>query len=308
MSVNIPAGDSHIPRVCDYEGSPYRRVFWEEADRSFEDAAERLALRALLPPSGHRLLDLGAGFGRLAGEYDGYEDVVLLDYAHSMLTDARSRLGDGFTYVCADLYNLPFAAQSFDAVVQVRVLHHVEDVPRAFGQIAHVLATGGSYILEFANKRNLKAVARHALGSTSEDPFDEQPYEFVPLNWNFHPIYIDHLLADAGLTVRQRRAVSHFRLPALKRLASPQLLARTDALLGGPLAKLALAPSQFVRAARLVGAPSSKVAGAAIGSAMWRCPACGTEPLAGDAHGVQCTVCGRYWGCEDGVYLFREGA
>ena len=35
-------------RVCDYEGSPYRRVFWEEADRAYEDATERLAVREIV--------------------------------------------------------------------------------------------------------------------------------------------------------------------------------------------------------------------------------------------------------------------
>ena len=175
------------PRICDYEGSPYRRAFWEDADRRYEDAAERLALRSLLPPDGRRLVEIGAGFGRLIDEYRGYGEIILVDYARSMLADARQRIGDGATYVCADLYRLPFATGALDAAVQIRVLHHVEAVPEAIREVARVLAPGGSYVLEFANKRNLKGIARWVLRRQAENPFDHRPHEFVPLNWNFHP-------------------------------------------------------------------------------------------------------------------------
>jgi SAM-dependent methyltransferase len=288
------------PRICDYEGRPYRRVFWEQADRDFEDAAERLALRALLPPSGARLVEIGAGFGRLVDEYRGYGEVYLLDYARSMLADARARLGPRCRYVCADLYRLPFDDQALDAVVQVRVLHHVEDVPAAFAEVARVLAVGGSYVLEFANQRHAKAIARHLAGRHPVDPFRSPRHEFVPLNWNFHPGYVEGALEDAGLAIRRRRAVSHFRLPALKRRASALRLARLDALLGGPLGRLALAPSQFVRASRLTGPPSA--------GALWRCPACGEALPIEEPSGVPCPRCGRFWPIEEGIYLFREGA
>ena len=60
---------SPAPRICDYEGSDYRERFWEQADRGYEDAAERLAIRRLLPANGRRLAEIGAGFGRLVDEY-----------------------------------------------------------------------------------------------------------------------------------------------------------------------------------------------------------------------------------------------
>jgi len=63
--------------MATYEDLGYRDVFW--AGRSYEDACDRIALRALLPPDGTRLIEVGAGFGRLAGEYAAYREVVLLD-------------------------------------------------------------------------------------------------------------------------------------------------------------------------------------------------------------------------------------
>lgn len=299
MSVTREIGDPADPRICDYEGSPYRRVFWEEADRSFEDAAERLALRAMLPPTGDRLVEIGAGFGRLAGEYAGYRQVILLDYARSMLEDARSRLGDSCTYVCADLYRLPFATHALDTVVQIRVLHHVEDVPRAFAEVARILRAGGTYVLEFANKRNLKAALRYYTGGQAENPFRPDPYEFVELNWNFHPAFIEQALTEANLAPRAVRAVSHFRMASLKQRVRPEVLARIDARLGGPLGRLSLAPSTFVRAVHVRGAAPA---------GLWRCPKCGTEPLVEAADAVPCPTCGTRWPRRDGIYMFREGA
>jgi SAM-dependent methyltransferase len=285
------------PRICDYEGSPYRRVFWEDADRAYEDATERLAVHAMLSPAGDRLLDIGAGFGRLVDLYGGYRQVFLLDFARSMLDDARSHHGDRCVYVCADLYRLPFATGALDACVQVRVLHHVERIDDAFAEVARVLAPGGAYVLEFANKRHLKAILRFAAGRQAESPFAPAPYEFVPLNWDHHPAEVRRALRASRLFVAAERAVSHFRAPALKRRLAPSTLARLDAAIGAPLAPLALAPSQFVRAVRH-GAPVT-------GAGLWRCPDCGHEPLADAADAVPCPNCGRRWPIVDGVHIFR---
>ena len=115
-----------VPPICDYEGSTYRTDFWEGQGRDYEDLAERLALARLLPPRGKRLLDIGAGFGRLATMYGGYEEVILLDYSRSQLEYARERLGDErFIYVAADIYRLPLATNAVDTTVMVRVLHHL---------------------------------------------------------------------------------------------------------------------------------------------------------------------------------------
>src|SRR5258708_35134753 len=81
------------PAVCDYEGSTYRKDFWEGKGREYEDAVERIALRRLLPPAGQRYVDFGGGFGRLVGEAGRYDQVTLVDYSRTMLQDAQSRLG-----------------------------------------------------------------------------------------------------------------------------------------------------------------------------------------------------------------------
>src|SRR5690606_27066967 len=115
------------PRICDYEGSNYRIEFWESKDRNYEDRVERVALRRLLPLNGKRLLEIGAGFGRLTSEYTAFDQVVVMDYSLSQLQYAQEHLGRSgrYIYVAADAYRLPFQDGVFDAATMIRVLHHM---------------------------------------------------------------------------------------------------------------------------------------------------------------------------------------
>ena len=166
------------PRICDYENSTYRTDFWEGQGREYEDLAERIALRHLLPLSGRRLIDIGGGFGRLSEFYDGYEQVILLDYSRSLLRQAQSRLGrsERIVYVAANFYTMPFVDGAFDTSMMVRVIHHVEDVPTLLAEMGRILAESGTFVLEFASKRHLKAILRYALRRQQWNPFDPDPY------------------------------------------------------------------------------------------------------------------------------------
>lgn len=300
MSPTMNAGDERP--ICDYEGSTYRTDFWEGQGREYEDLAERAALRALLPPEGGRLLDIGAGFGRLAGLYGGYRQVVLLDYSFSQLRYARQRLGDErFVYVAADIYRLPLATDTIDTTVMVRVLHHLVDVPLALRHIARVTRPGGTFVLEFANKRHLKNVARRLLGR-GPDPFSREPYAFAPLHFDFHPAWVRQRLEEAGFAPGAARSVSMLRLGALKRALPAPTLARIDAALQRPLAPLALAPSHVFRCR------ATKADGAATtdGPLAFRCPSCGHEPLERADGCWQCHGCGAAWPIIDGIHVFKE--
>lgn len=289
------------PRVCDYEGSGYRSDFWEGQGREYEDLAERIALRHLLPQSGRRLVDIGAGFGRLSEFYDGYEQVVLLDYSRSLLRQAQNRLGrDGrILYVAASFYSMPFASGSFDAAMMVRAMHHVEKVPKILDEIARVLAGSGTFVLEFANKRHLKAILRYALRMQRWNPFDPTPYEFVEMNFDFHPNWMRERLAEAGFHVKHQRTVSHFRLPLLKRIFPSGALAMLDGACQPTGAWWQLTPSIFAQCTQ------SKAAGDPPVGSLFCCPACGDPRLHEVFEALNCENCGRRWVIEDGIYNFK---
>jgi ubiquinone/menaquinone biosynthesis C-methylase UbiE len=289
------------PRLCDYEGTDYRTDFWQGQGREYEDLAERIALRRLLPPAGRRLLDIGAGFGRLAEFYAGYEQVILLDYSRSLLRQAQERLGreDRLLCVAASFYAMPFLDQAIDTALMVRVMHHVEDVPALLGEVARVLAGGGDYVLEFASKRHLKALLRYALRRQAWSPFDRAPYEFTEMNFNFHPAWMRQRLVEAGFHVKRQRAVSHFRLALLKRLVPAPTLAALDGLCQPTGAWWQLTPSVFLQST------VEKPGRSAPAAELFRCPACHGTALEPSPQALRCETCGRRWPVEDGIYDFK---
>ncbi len=291
--------NSSIP-ICDYEGSRYSTEFWTR-DRRYEDLAERIALRKLLPVRGGRIIEIGAGAGRLADLYTGYAEVILMDYARSTLVEARSRWGHDprFRFVAADVYRLPFAPGTFDAIVMVRVMHHLTDVPRALAQIVPTLRPKATFVVEYANKHHLKAIVRWLLRRQAWSPFDLPPYEFVTLNFDFHPKWMTDRLHEAGLTIARELTVSHLRSPILKRLIPPHMLAALDGLVQSTGRWWKLTPSIFVQA----HAPHSNESTSA--DHLFKCPACGATRLVESSSKLSCSACHRDYPITDGIYDFK---
>ncbi len=289
--------------ICDYEGSDYRTRFWQNANRAYEDAVERLVLRRLLPRRGKRLIEFGAGFGRLADLYDGYDAVVLLDYSRSLLGEAMQRWGDDprFTFVVADIYRLPFAPAAFDAATMVRVIHHIADVPAALAQIHRALAQGATFVLEFANKRHLKALLRYVLRRQTWNPCHQQPVEFVKLNFDFHPAWMSQRVREAGFQVRRQVAASHLRADFVKRWMPLAWMVRADALLQRVASFVPLAPSVFLQLeAQGDAQPWSDQANEAI----FRSPISG-QPLRREGDVLVCDSDGSRWRVEGRLYDFK---
>lgn len=298
MSFDIP--------VIDYEGSQYRADFWVGQGRQYEDAAERLAIQRMLPANGGRIAEIGAGFGRLADLYAGYEQIVLFDYSRTLLQEAVRERGHDprFVFVAGNIYALPLASGVLDSLVMVRVMHHLANVPAALQQLRRVMHRHSVGVIEYANKRNLKALVRWMLRRQAWSPLSEEPIEFVRLNYDFHPAWMAQQMDAAGLSVRQRYAVSHFRLSALKGRIDAETLARIDSWLFAVGGTFPLAPSVFLK----VGAPAGAVrAPAPTIAALLRCPLCGAEPLAPRAEDrVACVQCGSAFARRAGVWDMKE--
>ncbi|MEP0805362.1 MAG: class I SAM-dependent methyltransferase [Chloroflexota bacterium] len=295
------------PPVCNYEGSDYQTSFWDKGGREYEDRTEAIAIKRLLPAGGRLLLELGAGAGRNTPRYHGFDRIVLLDYSRTQLEQAQARLGksDRYIYVAADAYRLPFVEASFDAATMIRVLHHMADAPRALAQVKNALAAGGTFILEFANKQNLKAIFRYLLGRQKWSPFTREPVEFVKLNFDFHPTAVRTWLEGLGFTVERTLTLSHFRVGILKRLVPTGILVFFDALLQWTGAWWQLTPSVFVKAV-LQGQAGGSLKRVSSISELFKCPDCGTSPLREASAYLECPGCKKRWGVRDGIYDFRE--
>lgn len=299
--------------ICNYEGSDYQASFWERGGRAYEDAAEAVALKRLLPERGARLLELGAGAGRNTPRYQNFEEIVLLDYSLTQLQQARQLLGDSspdgthYRYVAADVYRLPFIPGLFDAATMIRTLHHLVDPRRALSQVRRVLQPGAAFILEYANKKNVKSILRYALHLQSWNPFSPEPIEFAPLNFDFHPATMRTWLQLTGFVVQRQLTVSHFRIDFIKRLLPVGLLVKLDsfAQLTGNLWQLS--PSVFVRnQARRDMAEAREPSEPANGKdGFFCCPNCGRAPLPDTPPELVCPGCGETYPVIEGIYDLR---
>ena len=289
------------PPICDYTDSDYQHSFWEQGGRAYEDAAEAVALRRLLPAGGKLLLELGAGAGRNTPRYAGFERVVLLDYSRTQLEQARDRLGtDGrYIYTAADIYHLPFNPGIFDCATMIRTLHHMAEPQRALAQVRRVLQPEALFILEYANKQNLKAIARFTLGRQKWNPFSLEPVEFAALNYDFHPKAVRTWLNTSGFRVERQLTVSHYRAGIFKKVLPLRLLVWLDSLAQLSGNWWQLSPSVFARCRAQGDTPP------AAGGLLFACPACGSSPLDETSAQAACPSCGRAYPLQDGIYDFR---
>jgi ubiquinone/menaquinone biosynthesis C-methylase UbiE len=291
-----------LPPICDYENSDYQTTFWDEGGRAYEDQAEAVALRRLLPESGELMLEIGAGAGRNTPRFQAFERIVLMDYSLTQIQQAQARLGrsDRYVYVAADVYRLPFVDCLFDGATMIRVLHHIAEPPRALAQIRRVLQSDATFILEFASKKNLKAILRYLMRKQDWNPFTLDAVEFVPLNFDFHPQAVREWLYEAQFELQRQLTVSHFRIDAAKRIVPTKLLVALDSVAQLTGDWWQLAPSVFTRS-RAIG--ESLVAAS---DAFFRCPKC-EHPLTDEkAEKVVCANCGKHWPIVDGIYDFRD--
>lgn len=98
-----------------------------------------------IPPGARRVLDVGCGDGILSAHLirTGIPHVVGLDLDGQVLERARARyIGIPIEWRQGDLFDVPFEAGSFEAVVSVASLHHMA-AEAALGRFADLVKPGG---------------------------------------------------------------------------------------------------------------------------------------------------------------------
>ena len=112
----------------------------------------RIALRALRPAAGARLLDAGSGAGDvarwLAAEVGPAGEVIALDYSAATIAAAlRRHDGSNVRYRTGDVCAMDLPTDSVDGVWCERVLQHVDDADAAIAELIRVTRAGGRICL-----------------------------------------------------------------------------------------------------------------------------------------------------------------
>ena len=109
---------------------------------------------------GNRILDAGAGTGRLSAYLAGQGfSVVALDNSRPMLETLRRKV----PVACAlrsDLYHLPLEKGVFDSAVCLHVFFHLTDWPVALAELARAVKPGGSVIFEMRSGEHVRLAKR----------------------------------------------------------------------------------------------------------------------------------------------------
>lgn len=114
-----------------------------------KQSEETLLLKTGLKPEdvkGKRILDVGCGMGRFCdvvsrwgGEIVGVDLSLAVEAAY---TNVGSRAN--VRILQADVFQLPFAPESFDIIFSIGVLHHTPDCKRAFESLVPFVKRGGT--------------------------------------------------------------------------------------------------------------------------------------------------------------------
>ena len=162
-------------------GEDYLRIYQHrdetEAERAIELIAANVAGREI-----DSVLDLACGAGRHTKILEERWWTVGLDLSMSLLKTARRETKDA-PYVRADMREIPFAARSFDLVVNLFTSFGYFDDDRehvrVLACVKSALKSGGTLVIDFLNA----AEVRHTLV-----PYDER--------------------VENGITIEQRRRIS----------------------------------------------------------------------------------------------------
>ena len=238
--------------ISDYNGYDYKKIFWEDADRKYEDAADRMAVRKLLPKHMENFADIAGGYGRLADEYlSRAKRATLFDFSQTELDQAKEKYGKRLNTVQGDIYNLPFKDGELTTLLMVRATHHFKDIDKVLKELYRVLAPGGIAVIEVANKRTLPRIARYLTGKTKVSPFTHSVANLSEIDkdgfFNYHPKYIENLFKKTGFKIDKVLSVSNFRSAGLKKVFGTKNLVKMEKGAQKILAPIRFAPSIYYR-------------------------------------------------------------
>ena len=236
-------------KVQDYDSIDYDySEYWK--DREYENLSERNILNKILK-KGYNFIDIGGAYGRLTDIYKvNYKYSILFDYSYKNLAKAKT---DKNVYkVCGDAYHLPFADNSIQSGMIVRVMHHIENPEKAINEISRVI--NSNFILEFPNKNNFASLLRHKFSKKfiSLDKYEiphsneSQGYVDSQIFLNFSYNFMKKELEKNKFSIIDKFSVSNFRERYLKKIFPLNFLIKLDNLFQGLFSDINFGPSIFI--------------------------------------------------------------
>jgi SAM-dependent methyltransferase len=154
-----------------------------------------------------RVLEIGCGTGRLLSQVRAPVRIGI-DVAPAMLYRARTRIAQ---LAVADAHALPFARESFDAIIAGKGVFRYLDPGRAFAECSRVLARGGRLALHHYAARTWSWRSLRRTGRGRAAPGEGTPGETSIDIEDLNELYAP--AARAGLRLRATRLWRPVRIP-----------------------------------------------------------------------------------------------
>ncbi|MFQ5671382.1 MAG: class I SAM-dependent methyltransferase [Acidobacteriota bacterium] len=195
------ASESEAKAVHQYEHDAWSRCADHYLDGIGGLTRETLPLLvdAIGPGHGRRVLEVGSGPGHIAEALTQAGAVVTgVDFSASMIDVAKRRYPH-ISFQEADAEQLPFKADTFDAVVSNFVVHHLARPEIAFKEVCRVLKPGGRFVfIVFAAPEAQSSLGAFFRAVEEHHSLDELPHG--PLFGVTDVSLYESLLRAAGLT------------------------------------------------------------------------------------------------------------
>jgi len=230
--------------------------FWQ--GRDYEDKADKIAVSnflSVIKTNGKcsRLIDIGAGPGRLAPLYESFcQKFTLLDSSAGQLKIAEKMVEDKskVNIIVASAEDIPLPDESYDVAVSIRMFHYIKNPEIVFQEVWKIIKPGGYFILEIPNqihiKNRIKSIFIPNYSSTVSDRLTTEKARkggFVFINHN--PKIIRESLKKVGFEIEDILSASNFRSPFLKRILPVPLLVYFEKISQKRLAKFFFGPSIY---------------------------------------------------------------
>jgi len=298
--------------IADYDKHQYDyEKYWQDENvkRQYEDRAERIAIKRMIPKHEGWFCDLGAGFGRLFESYkDNFDHFILTDYSLENLKKAKHFIEKKYpqkdvTYIALNAYNLPLKNNSLDCLMSVRLLHHIDQTEDFLGEISRTIKPKGRVIIEYANKRHFFNILKFLIRKSKVNPFSKKTEKHSEQFNNFHPKYIESKIKDQSLKILKILSVSNLRHNFFKKIMPFGFMILKERFLQIILSPIRFGPSVFVLAQKRSDDKNSINEGLVFN--MLVCPKCKNEDLDFSENKIKCKECGLIYKIIDNIYDFR---
>jgi SAM-dependent methyltransferase len=223
----VKPSDSLGARNSSYDSGRHAHLQVRADDAYARNLASELARSAGLTPR-HRVLELGAGFGRFTFPLlEHCASIVALDSSARLLDDLeRTRVARGIPQqrlqpLCRDVRDLPGDPPRgpFDCVVGFYILHHLPDFATTIAELTRLLEPGGRMVFLEPNRRNPLFLLQVAC--CPDMPWSEEKGMF-----QLSAAKVEDAYCRAGLAEIETRSFGFFPPPVFNRLGAARRLER----------------------------------------------------------------------------------